>query len=389
MKNLALFLVFPLLSTACGQDETGYDAALLEQYRNAVPKRSTLSAATPENKSGRAVGDPAMYPHEAGPLAIGINGAVGGIISLMEQIVSLEPTLYNAETQEFIWGPWPNDNDFGTVLAYIRKMPEGEDFQYVYALLRGVDNNVAAMSPVIWGGATPDPEDEEDGVGVTLWDFEANEAFAEANDPDYATKAFDRGRFVAIYAAGPSEDNPDDRMTWVVSVFRDWVPEHQAGGEPIDLDYLYGKFEDASESLTLDFFDFAITADIHEPADNMPLQEDVSIRMAFLNGGWGRAEANAVGGELGDGEYVDVVECWDEALARQYVNFDFVLDGGKGSYTEPDQGLPGLCVIPDGQGNMVPFFASSLDELGIPRLADIDADLMAALEDVALHGVPE
>ena len=358
--------------------EDQIDQALLAEYRAALPSMGELQASAPEasaaalRSSITAVGDDAIYPSSSYDIVIGINGAVSGIIQLMEEVVMLPPTVFNSETKEFVWGPWDNEDGIGYVAAYIRDAGEGEDFRYQYALLRGIDNDLANMQPVIWGGATPDANNADHGAGITLWDFEANRAFEEANNPDYANLALDQGRFVALYSKGYDENDANAEVAFVLATFRNFVPQDQPEQAPADLDYFYGRYSDAE--MTGDFLDWEAGIDVSEPADGVA--EDVGVRMLFLNEGTGRAEADAVGGSLADNEEVNVTECWDDAINQTYLLAERVADGTPAeSYTEGTV---------EGCGP----FQSSLSELGIPSLDDVDPALRAALDDVAQNGIP-
>ncbi len=371
-----------VMFTACGADETSDDARLA-QFRAAIPSKSQLSARSPQPSGTRMVGDPALYPTAAHDIVAGINGSVSGIIDLMRAIVSLPPTFYNSETEEYVWGPYPNRNDYGTVAAYIAKQPQGADFEYAYALIRGAGNDVATMTPVVWGAATPDPTDEDNGVGVTLWDFEANYAFAQAHDPNAASKAYDRGRFVAIYGRGADAADPEQTFAFVVAVLRAFVPKDEPQKLPADLDYFYGRHVGADAQV--DFLNFAVGIDIHEDGINTAA-EDVDVHMAFLNEGYGRADVSAVGGDLAPNEAVLGTECWDNSIGRQYLLLERYLDSVPQPPPYVEEGALANCG-PDINGT--PLFSQSLDALGIPSLADVPADLMAALDEVATHGMPQ
>ena len=141
---------------------------------------------------------------------------------------------------------------------------------------------------------------------------------------------------------------------------------------PADLDYFYGRY--VTPQFTADFLDWEAGIDVTEPADG--ISEDVGVRMAFLNEGTGRAEADAAGGSLAAGEEGRAVECWNAALSETYLSYEQYLDGvGQGPVTDGD---PANCLL----------FNATLDELRIPSLDDIDPALRAALDDVARNGVP-
>ena len=97
--------------------------------------------------------------------------------------------------------------------------------------------------------------------------------------------------------------------------------------------------------------------------------------MAFVDGGVGRAEADAIGGSLENGQSYDVVECWDTSINQTFISGNV---SENGSSTEVHAlGEPEDC----GAFNM------SLDDLGVPRLQDVDADLLAALDNAASNGL--
>jgi hypothetical protein len=373
LKYTGLALTFSLLA-ACGgggtEPEPGSSNDLLPQYRAAIPSEAQLEASAPQGGSGAKLGDPAVFPAGSQDIVVGINGSVGYIVQTMKAIVALEPTLYNSDTKEFFWGPYDNKDGFGTVAAYIKDAGEGAEFRYHYALLRGADQDVAKMKPVIWGGATPDASNEAHGAGVTLWDFEANHAFEQANNPDYANLQLERGRFVAVYAAGAADKG---QAAFVVSVLRGFVPKENPAAAPADLDYFYGRFDDGTHQL--DFLDW----ESHYNLDSDPAKtaaEAVSVHMAFLNEGVGRAEAQAKEGDLAANQVADVVECWDGALAETHISLTVSTDGVQdGQVSEGDVASCGI-------------FQKSLGELGVPSLADVDPDMMAKLDEVATNGAP-
>lgn len=372
MNKLAKLCGFALAYALVGCSSEEYDPALLEQYRTAIPKETQLAASAPKASIQALVGDPAMLPGGSEDIVLGINGSVGGIVETMKTIVASEPTIYNSDTKEFVWGPYPNEDGVGTVAAYIKDQGEGADFRYAYALLRGVDKDLAKMSPVIWGGATPDPNAEDHGAGLTLWDFEANFAFETANNPDVASKTLDRGRFVAVYAKGKN-DKGDFGV--VLAALRKFVPKDKPMNAPADLDYFYGQFKDATNQM--DFVDWAGNVDIsNDPAKALP--ENLSVHLAFFNEGTGRGEATASGGDLTTGQTADIVECWDKAISQSYLSFATSTNG-------TSDGAPAT----EGDVASCGYFQSSLKELGVPSLADVDPALKASLDDVATNGIPK
>lgn len=357
---------------ACVTEDAPTDDARLAQYRKALPSRAELAAPAPQASTMNALGDPAMYPSSSWEIVEGINGAVGQMIDILEAVTAVPPTVYNSSTLEYVWGPWPADDGVGYVAAYIKDEGAAADFRYTYALLRGAGNDLATLTPVIWGGASPDATNDDHGVGVTLWDFEADRAFRMANDPSYDPATGNRGRFAALWGAGADEDDAANEMAFVVAVFRDFVSEDEPTADPADLDYFYGRY--ITPEHTVDFLDYETAIDVDDPADGVA--ENIGVRMAFLDEGTGRAEADAVGGSMGANQSAAVVECWDTSISQTFVSYE-ISDGGSvtDSWT-------------DGQSVDCGLFEASLDALEIPSLQDIDPDLMAALDQVASTGVP-
>ena len=54
---------------------------------------------------------------------------------------------------------------------------------------------------------------------------------------------------------------------------------------PINLDHLYGHVNDTANSVVYDFVDIQAQANIHNESANV--LEDLSLRLAFVNGGIG------------------------------------------------------------------------------------------------------
>jgi hypothetical protein len=327
------------------------------------------------------VGDSATYPGVARPIVQGINEQVSGLITLLKGITDLPPTLYNSETREFVWGPFDDENSQlqgDTAGVYVREHVEaGADFRFTYVLFRGIGTDEATFAPVIWGGANPDAAGEEYGSGVILWDFEANKAFEDLRNP--LQGALTRGRFVALYIHGPDGDQPTTINTIVLASFHNFIPEETPNEAPINLDHLYGHVEDTAENLTFDFVDIAAQGDVQENADAGVLLENLSLRLASVNGGIGRAEVVASGGDLQGATFIGT-ECWNAMVNRTYFQMDATgLDADGGVTSVETEGAPEDCVGP---------FSQSLTELNVPSLDSVDPALLAALRGAAQNGIP-
>lgn len=350
-----------------------YDQALLEEYRAALPSPKSVEAPTPGGEAAAnaltMMGD-AQLAALASKSAHDINIPAKMMVVMLRTITKLPPTLFDSKKKEFVWGPWDNEDGYGKVLVYIRENPEGDDFKYSYAFVRLDGNDTATAAPVIWGGATPGATDDR-GVGVTLWDFVANEGFEKEYDPNYdADAAHDKGRFAMVYGAG-DEDN--GAFAFNVAVFRDFVSKDEPENQPANLDYFFGHFK-GNDGNVFDFVDWSLDANLcetdaascfKEPAEGAI--ENMGLRAAFFNRGVGRAEAKLSGGDLGTD--VDVVECWDLDIDRTAIT------------VSDDVGM----IVNEGQCDGA--FASDLTTLGVPSLADVDADMLAKMDCVATNGL--
>jgi hypothetical protein len=384
MKLTRWIVCLPLALAACGQDEgPGYDEKLLAEYRAALPSEGRLSASGPRDVA-RAAGD-AVYPNAVVDGVTGVNGMVQNIVVLLRAVVALPPSLFNSETQEFVWGPWDRDDGaYGQVLVYIRKnagYPDTEDFQYSYAFVRRDSPDVASWASVIIGGATPHPTDPDLGAGVTLFDFTMNDAWEQAHDAAYdSTAAHTLGRFLAFYGAGTETDG---RFAFNLAVFRDFSPaDGSTGGVGVDLDYLYGRWT-GNDSNTLTFLDWEATADFCSPgpacydqnSGTSALDEVNGIRLAFFNDGQGRAESKLSGGDLG-ATVVDAVECWNGTVEQTHLSW--TLDGGATYYYPDATGRPWFSQ--DAAVGCGSVFMRTLDNLNVPSIAKMRVENPGLIE---------
>lgn len=371
MKRLGLtLLALATMAGACAEQDSSpsYDEAQLAVYKDALPTRGQLEASRSTPTTATLLGAPAQYPHSSAEIIQGINGAVGTTVDLLDLVTSFPPTIYNSDTKEFVWGPWEGD-DYGYMAAYIKDTGDEGDFRFEYAFLRGNSNDMASLTPIVYGGATPSPTNEDHGVGVAVWDMTADNNFAAEHDPNYNAATHSNGRFATLFGAGPDEDDASKDVAFVVAVFRDFVPEGEADAEPVDLDYFYGRSVSGNE--TFDFVDYEADWDV----DNDDISETIGVRMAFYNEGTGRAEVDVVGGSLELNQRFDVIECWDTSLNQTFLS---------STLSQEAENLSEAIGAPEDCG----AFNSSLDDLGVPRLEDVDAELIAALDEVATNGIP-
>ena len=382
LKYLAASLPFALVACSggsgdprSGADPSDEELVKLEQHLRAIPSEERVSAVTPidADADGRPRAGSAEFAQDSIDAAIAINGPAIAMVRLLKLITKLPPTVYNSETNEFVWGPGDNDNGVGQVLLYIRENGPEEDFKYHYAFVRLIDRDMATASPVIWGGANPDPEDKDKGVGVTLWDFDASNAFDQLHDSGFTLDHKTQGRFVMLYGDDPKVEG---YARYNVAVFRDFIPDDAKGDDPqpFDSEYFYGRVQEPGEP-QFDFLDWQLAGDLCDSDpdscfDNNVVadqEEDFRLRTVFIDKGIGRAEVEVAGGDLTSD--VSAVECWDQNLDRTYLSI------------AADQSVIAS------RGQCTGALQSTLTELGVPTINDIDADLMAALTCVADNGI--
>ncbi len=355
-----------------------YDLTVLQQYRTALPTTDDITAPTVGDEADPNAltleGD-AELAKLAARSARDINRPARLLVATLKVLTQTPPSHYDEAEGTFTWGPWKNEEGYGSVVAFIKKADRDADFEYEYGLVRLADDE-GSRTPVIWGGATPSADDVARGTGVALWDFEANWSFEKTYDPEFdAETPHDRGRFVTLFGRG---ENDEGRYRFNVAVFRNFTSkdaEPDAG--PVDLEYYYGHFRSDSGDV-LDFVDWDLSANLcgstpeacFENATASDLEtgkaETLSLSAAFANRRQGRAEATISGGDLD--EAVDAIECWNRLLGRTYLSY--AVDG-------TPIAAQGACAAP---------FDLTLAELGIPTLDDIDPEILAKMDCAATNG---
>jgi hypothetical protein len=364
-----------LCAVACGaREQADGDAATLNAYLSALPEESRLTMDSPSDADNRGaltrLGNSTLAL-ESAKFARDVNTPAVQLVRTLRSIAELPPTLYDSAQREFVWGPWDNEDGVGKALLYIRENEAGADFRYSYALVRTMDGDLAEAKAVIWGAATPDPSSEEKGVGVSLWDIEANNAFDAEHDPAWdASAVHGSGRFVMLYG----HEQAEQEAFFNVAVFRNFRPGDAADERVADVVYFYGRVINP-DSTRIDFLDAGISADLCDTSAEQCFENDAvadaaeqfGLHAVFVNRGIGRAEATLSGGDLSAG--VSMVECWDAAFDRTHVHLE-----SDGQVLADD----GACAAP---------MDRAMDELGLPSLSDIDAELMSKLDCAAEHGV--
>jgi hypothetical protein len=306
---------------------------------------------------------------------------VRALVTTLRAIAALPPSQFDAARRAFVWGPWEHERGVGQVALVVAENPAGADFRYGYLLLRSTDASLDEATAVISGGSTPDADDPEHGVGVALWDVDADRQFEiEHGGADGGARA--RGRFVTLFGHEASDQG---ESYFNLAVFRNFVPDDAVRGnadaEPLDVDYFYGRFA-GEGGLQLDFVDSDVLANIcatdvescfADAPPASPSAERFEYNAFFVNRGVGRAEARLSEGDLD--RSARFVECWNPGLRRT----SFQVEGaGANAGTMMETLENGSCAAPADQ--------SALD-LGIPTLDDIDPALLGLMSCAAENGL--
>lgn len=357
----------------CSVEESDDGAAA---YRAAIPPAETVTAAeSPAAALGRTSAlttETAYYPQLGIPVARAVNGVVTGLFDAMRTLVTLPPTYLDPVEQLAAWGPF--DNLDGDIVVVIQKDPAAAPgYQYLYQFWRvpeAWDGSLAAVSVII--GGVSNPFAAEGANGIFFVDFDADEAFSNFANPPYTLGGFSAA-YAEVQVLPASETDVGGLLTLVVAAFRDFDPPNNLN--PINVDYLYGHFVmNDGAGTKVDFLDFATAADI----DGLGRSEALNVRMAFLNGGMGRAEVAAWGGDLR--EQVDGIECWDDQIIRQYLLM-----------TQANTPVLEIGTL----GSVNPLFQNTLDALHIPSLAGFNAEnptvlpLLSNLATLGYAGWPQ
>lgn len=378
-----LFFYFPMLTAvACGgqsQNDATYAPELLEEYRRAIPAEARLEATAP-GVSGAAgalsaPGD-AELAGQAIRLAVAVNRPARQMVRSLRSIVELPPSHYDLAERRFLWGPWDFDEGVGQVALTVTRNLPSDEFDYSYAFWRTTTDDLAQAAPVIAGSASPDANDPDAGIGVTVWDLELNHEFELQHDANYEAGQAGRGRFVMLYGR---QSNDEGQALFNVAVFHDFVPEPEDDAEPaepVSARYFYGRFS-AAEGVRVDFVETEVDADLCDDAPESCFQESTTADLDerfrylayFVNRGVGRAEAHLSAGDLA--QPVSLVECWDDRLQR--TSFQIETDG-----LMQETMQEGSCTTPTER---------SAAELGLPSLDELDGDALAVMTCAAENGL--
>jgi hypothetical protein len=376
IKLNALHWLLPMTALACvGRGETllelNYDYGTLDTFRSALPTEERLVTGVPAaSDSATPATESAAVLAEQGVLfARGIKRNASDVARTLQQLASEDPDHFNAEREEFVWGPWQSPSGPGELTLSIQRHPGATDFEYSYALIRHMPGDAHSGTPVIWGGANLDAEQVDHSTGLTAVDLDANAAFEAAyGEEAELDPAVGQGRFAMVHGYAK---HGSDSVLFNRASFRDYVPpadDRATMLAPATVEHFYGRMADSSGS-AVDFLHSEVDRDLcgADPSScfGSTWEQGHAERFVFgefvVDSGLGRAEVTLSGGDLPS--RVEMTECWNAERVRT----SYELTTGDGTVQMmPSPSCPGRA-------------AQSSEELGLPTTDDVQPWLLHAL----------
>ena len=353
MRRLLTIVAFALLAMGCGNSsggDAGDRSAQLDRFRKALPQDEVLRARTTTDKSApKGDNHLAFWPAVAAEESKQINELITDLVAVIRDLSSGDPAV--TEDTRLVWGPFPADGAVGFVFVVIREVDAAEaDHGYAtlpfeFELLRSADETLDASDPVVLDGASDGPE-----RGFLYLDFNGDDDFEKANDPDWTAAQSLRGSLAAVYEANQPVEGTQDTVSFVATDVRDLSSD----GSTVNESHFYGEYVvEGGDSLLW----FSYEGEFDETGDGD--LETVELNMGHALGA-GRAEVTVTDG----GTTTTQMECWNDAQVQTLLIEDWS--------------------AADDQSACGDLWQSSLAELGIPTVADSTSDEVA--ECVATSG---
>ena len=389
------------MAVGCERPETStsivevLDEGRLTTYRASLPTPGATVAPTPRSSMVVSPGQPAaLTPQLAEGALEPVRTTLTRATDLVAELLTHAPTLYNLDTTELIWGPFQASTDFGTLALYIRENPDynpnflneedpsGSPLRYVYAVLRGSGYDLQTLTPIISGGSTPDETRPERGLGLIVFDYERERGFVEAYGEVPADGCLPSGRFAAFYGrqaildAQEVETGAD--QSFVLGVFRSYVPKYNDATPPMDIDYFYGNIISAIS--TISFSNYGLLADFDGQPETV---EQIAVKQAFFSyhrdgpAGSGRSEITAVNDTMPENQAYVAEECWDQSLVRTYFTMGMTSAQGYAPLENYGTDITSCDLA----------FQAGFDALSLPDPQSADTRLLELLETIASEGI--
>ena len=331
-KILASLAVATLALTGCAKNPFGNVIPNNGQVRLNVPGAS-------DGGRGQAllVGTEAEFYGQTRQIANDVNGGVGFVFRIVEEITKYPPTSTDEETVA-VWGPSePKGLEKNSFRFTVNKVDDAT-FDYKLEARPTAATEEADFVIVFEGTAVPGEDDKGHGSLDVHWG-----AVRSLDDTECLI-----GDLHVDYAA---DEEPRRLDVGFIE-----VADGCADGTPTNATYHYLESADASGSL-----DFAFRANLHKVEEAKPLEEVFAIRSRWLADGAGRSDVRVSEGEIpADLQFyipgtaatsADIVECWDNSFNVVYAD------------TNPDELEPHLGHDEEGDAALCAFADASFAEL--------------------------
>ncbi len=315
--------------TACNQNPFGNVVPGSGQVRLNVPGASDDGAV----EQALLVGAQAGFYVATRDLAVQVNGGVGSVLRLVDDISQQPPTETDSETFA-VWGPSePRGLERNSFRFTVTEVSEGT-FDYQLEARTKDQTEEADFVVVFEGTATPGDDDKGHGELDVHWG-----ALRSLDDSECLV-----GDLHVVYAADTEPRTLDVGFVEVADGCRDEAPTNAT--------YHYTEAADASGVL-----DFSFIQNLHQADEQKPLEELFSIRSRWQADGAGRSDVQLSQGEIPAdlAQYIpgtsattaDLVECWDASFNVVYAD------------TNPDELEPHLGHEQEGEASACVFADAS------------------------------
>ena len=311
-------------------------------FGNVIPNKGQVRLNVPgANGSGQAllVGGSSEFYASTLNIANQVNGGVGVVFRIVEEITALPPTDTDGETFA-VWGPSePRGLEKNSFRFTVNAADDGSLDYKLEA--RAKDATEEADFIVVFEGNAVEGDEEDKGHGSLDVHWGAIRSIDDTNCLI--------GDLHVDYAADEEPRRLDVTFAEVADGCRDEAPTNAT--------YHYNEAADASGSL-----DFAFQANLHKVEEDKPEEETFSIRSRWLADGQGRSDVRISDGEIpadldfyigeaNTADSADLVECWDSTFNVTYTD------------TNPDELNDHLGHAEEGDASTCAFADASFAEL--------------------------
>lgn len=370
----ALALVSLLSCTDSCQDAKGFDQALSDRHREALPKLSWLQM--PGAQLADANNDshfvPALRQQQQD-----IEDFLQPQLDLLALMADRDPSSQDLNQRLSTWGPFVDErvvaveaelwltvrSGFAPVDSSIvdagpidqgLEMPlsdSGSDdstepeptghFVAEYTLSRRIKDQGETESAVFWGATYMSPDGWPQ--GLLVWDFSANRAWEQAYNP--VAMHLEDGRSVWTWSSAPSAAEASRTLQhWTQVAWRDFLPASaDSSDNPANFDQYWGRLQ--AREKARDFVHLTGPSQLDDDVDSAPEWIDAAINLD--DKGAGRADFSAQGGDIPAGFHAEGQQCWSHTGTLQFASSTLIHNSGAwpSSPLEEPHGRPENCQL--------------------------------------------